>query len=93
MPWNNPASATSVASRLARLTRDGWDISIETRSILSFAGDDYRLEATLEARHNDALVFSRTWDERLPRPRAVIPGVADADSISPAPPPQQGVSE
>jgi predicted acyl esterase len=72
MPWQAPEQATSEATRLARLVREGWDLRIETRSRLCFDGSDYRFEAKLDAYENDTAVFSRSWDERIPRPRAEI---------------------
>ena len=72
MPWQAPEQATSEATRLARLVREGWDLRIETRSCLCFDGSDYRFEAKLDAYENDTAVFSRSWDERIPRPRAEI---------------------
>ena len=71
MPWQDPASATSEARRLAAMERSDWRIRLETRSQVGFDGADYRFQATIEAFEDDKKIFDRSWDERVPRPRAL----------------------
>jgi hypothetical protein len=72
MPWRDPAQAVSAARRLAGFERDNWSARVETTSRLTFAGDAYRFEATIEAFDNGEKIFERKWDETTPRPKARI---------------------
>ena len=70
MPWDDPAGATSTASRKAAFKRDGWDCELRTDSVLSFSGDDYVFDGRLEAFENGVAILERRWSERVPRSAA-----------------------
>ena len=67
---DDPASVRSEASRLAELRRGGWHVTVETRSVLTMEGDNWRLKARIEARDGGKMIFSRCWDMALPRSSA-----------------------
>lgn len=67
MPWEDPASAISVAHRKAAFQREGWDCALKTESAVSFSGDDYVFEGRFEALENGKIFFERHWSERVPR--------------------------
>ncbi|MBV7671781.1 CocE/NonD family hydrolase [Streptomyces halstedii] len=50
-----------------RFRRPGWDIRVETRTVLTCDTDTFRVDATLDGYEDGRRVFSRTWNERIPR--------------------------
>ncbi|MET7798765.1 CocE/NonD family hydrolase [Streptomyces decoyicus] len=61
---------TSVSGESAwtmRFERDGWNVRIETRTVLWCNESEFFVDATLDGFENDRRVFSRTWNETLPR--------------------------
>jgi hypothetical protein len=48
-------------------SRDEWNVRTETRTVLTSTGSDFVLHATLDGYEGDQRVFSRTWNERVPR--------------------------
>ncbi|SCK32142.1 hypothetical protein H181DRAFT_02570 [Streptomyces sp. WMMB 714] len=48
-------------------SRDEWDVRTETRTVLTSTGTEFVLHATLDGYEGDRRVFSRTWNERVPR--------------------------
>lgn len=47
--------------------RDGWHTRTVTRTILSSTTTHFRIQATLDAYEGDSRVFSKSWDEWVPR--------------------------
>lgn len=61
---------TSVSGETAwtmRFQRDDWNVRIETRTVLRCSESEFFVDATLDGFENDRRVFSRTWNETLPR--------------------------
>ena len=61
---------TSVSGETAwtmRFQRDNWDVRVETRTVLRCSESEFFVDATLDGFENDRRVFSRTWNETLPR--------------------------
>lgn len=50
-----------------RVQREDWDVRIETRTVLRRSDSEFFSDATLDGFENDRRVFSRTWNETLPR--------------------------
>ncbi|MFO1062167.1 MAG: CocE/NonD family hydrolase C-terminal non-catalytic domain-containing protein, partial [Dongiaceae bacterium] len=71
---DDPAATRSETTRRAAFKRGEWQASIDTTSVLTATAEAFRLEASLEAREGDRLVFERRWD--LTIPRAGAPGSA-----------------
>jgi len=47
--------------------RGDWDVRTETRTVLACTATEFLLNATLDGYEGARRVFSRTWNERLPR--------------------------
>ncbi|MFD5723820.1 CocE/NonD family hydrolase [Streptomyces sp. NPDC127036] len=61
---------TSVSGESAwtmRFRRDEWDIRVETRTRLTSDAGEFFVDATLDGYEGDKRVFSRTWNEQVPR--------------------------
>ncbi len=66
--WNNnydTLRAEVISNRGFR--RNGWELTTITRTILTSTRTHFRLRATLDAYEEDTRVFSKTWDESIPR--------------------------
>lgn len=50
-----------------RFSRTDWDVRVETRTVLSSDKDTFQVDATLDGYEDGRRVFSRTWNERIPR--------------------------
>lgn len=50
-----------------RFGRDGWDVRVETRTVLTSDDEAFQVDATLDGFENGHRVFSRTWNERIGR--------------------------
>ncbi|MFF7893230.1 CocE/NonD family hydrolase [Streptomyces sp. NPDC007907] len=50
-----------------RFRRDDWDVRVVTHTKLSCDASDFFVDATLDAYESDRRVFSRTWNEKVPR--------------------------
>ncbi|MFI6805455.1 CocE/NonD family hydrolase [Streptomyces luteogriseus] len=50
-----------------RFRRDDWDVRVVTQTRLTCDETDFFVDATLDAYEADRRVFSRTWNERVPR--------------------------
>lgn len=68
---DDPSQARSEATRRAAFRRGDWHVAVETRSVLTPQGDDWRLFATLEAFEAGEKVFARDWDLTIPRSSAL----------------------
>ncbi|MFJ9978439.1 CocE/NonD family hydrolase [Streptomyces cyaneofuscatus] len=68
---------TSVADDFASLSgrsawtmtfsRPGWDVRVETSTVLTSSADTFTVDATLDGYEGGRRVFSRTWNETVPR--------------------------
>ncbi|MEV6795555.1 CocE/NonD family hydrolase [Streptomyces sp. NPDC051320] len=61
---------TSVSGEAAwtmRFHREDWDVRVETRTVLRCSESEFFVDATLDGYEHDRRVFSRTWNETLPR--------------------------
>ncbi|MFJ8825155.1 CocE/NonD family hydrolase [Streptomyces sp. NPDC102467] len=50
-----------------RFQRDDWDVEVRTSTTLRCDATTFQVNATLDAYESDRRVFSRTWNETLPR--------------------------
>ncbi|MFC8021974.1 CocE/NonD family hydrolase [[Kitasatospora] papulosa] len=50
-----------------RFRRPGWDVRVETRTVLTSDSEVFRVDATLDGYEDGRRVFSRTWNEEVPR--------------------------
>lgn len=50
-----------------RFRRDDWDVRVVTHTRLTCTETDFFVDATLDAYEADRRVFSRTWNEQVPR--------------------------
>lgn len=60
-------SAAGVTYTKRELKRDDWDICIVTRTVLTCDRHNFYLRAQLDAYEADEQVFSKNWDETVPR--------------------------
>lgn len=60
-------SATGESTWTMRFHRDDWDTKIVTHTELSCDEQDFHVSATLDAYEGRRRVFSRTWNESVPR--------------------------
>ncbi|MEU4179662.1 CocE/NonD family hydrolase [Streptomyces sp. NPDC026589] len=61
---------TSPSGRSAwtmRFSRPGWDVRVETSTVLTANADEFIVDATLDGYEDGRRVFSRTWNETVPR--------------------------
>ncbi|MFJ6438383.1 CocE/NonD family hydrolase [Streptomyces sp. NPDC091416] len=64
---------SSLSGRSAwtmRFRRPGWDVRVETSTVLSSTAGEFTVDATLDGYENGRRVFSRTWNETVPRDMA-----------------------
>lgn len=64
---SDPLSATGEVRTVRRFNREGWDVRIEVRTVLTSDLDNFRLVAELDAYENGIRVRSRNWDRLIPR--------------------------
>ncbi|NEC69856.1 CocE/NonD family hydrolase [Streptomyces sp. SID9727] len=50
-----------------RFRRTGWDVRVETRTMLTSDDTAFHVDATLDGYEDGRRVFSRTWNESVPR--------------------------
>lgn len=50
-----------------RFRRAGWDVRVETRTVLTSDDEAFHVDATLDGYEGGHRVFSRTWNERISR--------------------------
>ncbi|MFC4496547.1 CocE/NonD family hydrolase [Streptomyces ovatisporus] len=60
-------SARGESAWTMAFSRDEWDVRTETRTVLTSTDTEFLLHATLDGYEGDRRVFSRTWNERVPR--------------------------
>jgi putative CocE/NonD family hydrolase len=64
---SDPLSAKAEVMQKTLLRRGDWSTRIETHTQLSATQESFHLTAELNAYEGSDLVFSRGWDERIPR--------------------------
>jgi predicted acyl esterase len=60
-------SASGESTWTMRFQRDDWDVRVVTHTQLRCDETDFFVDATLDAYEADRRVFSRTWNEKVPR--------------------------
>ncbi|MEV5612494.1 CocE/NonD family hydrolase [Streptomyces sp. NPDC052225] len=60
-------SASGVSTWTMGFSREGWDVRVRTRTELTCDASMFYVNATLDAYESDRRVFSRTWNESVPR--------------------------
>ncbi|MGK5499790.1 CocE/NonD family hydrolase [Streptomyces sp. URMC 125] len=60
-------SARGESEWTMEFTRGDWSVRTVTRTVLRCTGDEFAVHATLDGYEGGDRVFSRTWNERLPR--------------------------
>lgn len=80
---DDPGRARSETLRRAEFQRGDWHAAVETRTVLTSEGADWRFRATLDAYEGEARIFARNWDLRIPRSSA---GRSSGSRPSDAPP-------
>ncbi|MFI0241084.1 CocE/NonD family hydrolase [Streptomyces sp. NPDC016845] len=63
--FTSPAGETTWTMRFRR--GDDWDVRVVTSTTLRCDATSFQVDATLDAYESDRRVFSRTWNETLPR--------------------------
>ena len=63
----DPLSAESRTERVDHWKKNGLEIELHTRQHLTADGTDFHFTAKMEAFENGQKVFSRTWEEAIPR--------------------------
>ncbi len=63
----DPLSARAEISEHLGMRRGAWRIRVDARTVTTADADHFRVQATLEAREAGEVVFSREWNERIPR--------------------------
>ena len=64
---DDPLSAVVELGRTLTMSRDAWQVRIETSMRLSCTRDAFRLEGSLRAREGASEVCHREWDRAIPR--------------------------
>ncbi len=64
---DDPLSAVAEMHRSETLSRDGWQVRIETQMRLSCTREAFLLRATLRAREGTRELCHREWDRSIPR--------------------------
>ncbi|WNI26658.1 CocE/NonD family hydrolase [Streptomyces sp. ITFR-16] len=60
-------SVTGESAWTMRFRRPAWDVRVETRTVLTSDETDFHVDATLDGYEDGRRVFSRTWNESVPR--------------------------
>ncbi len=63
----DPLSARAELLQKTVARREGWSTSVETWVKLTASKEEFRLQAELIALNDQARVFSKSWDRRIPR--------------------------
>jgi hypothetical protein len=64
---DDPLSAVAELRRVTTMSRDAWQIRIETQVRLSCTHDAFRLQGALRALEGANEVCHREWDRSIPR--------------------------
>lgn len=60
-------SVSGEAAWTMKFGRAGWNVRVETRTTLTSDEENFFVDATLDGYEDDRRVFSRTWNEKVPR--------------------------
>ncbi|MET9544098.1 CocE/NonD family hydrolase [Streptomyces sp. NPDC006627] len=60
-------SVTGESAWTMSFARDDWEVSVRTRTVLRCDEDGFLVDATLDGYEGERRVFSRTWNETVPR--------------------------
>ncbi|MFH8290343.1 CocE/NonD family hydrolase [Streptomyces sp. NPDC018059] len=60
-------SVTGESAWTMSFAREDWDVSVHTRTVLRCDEDGFLVDATLDGYEGERRVFSRTWNETVPR--------------------------
>jgi hypothetical protein len=63
----DPLRARAAMQQRSELRRGAWHVAVESEIEVSCTRDAFRVQARLEAFEGEQRVFSRRWDERVPR--------------------------
>jgi hypothetical protein len=63
----DPATTAVRSDGEVRMERPGWSVATRGHLALSADAESFYLSIGLTALHNDEIVFSRTWEDRVPR--------------------------
>ena len=64
---SDPLSAEATIHRRVINRRGPWSTTVDTEMKLTATRDSFRLRARLTAREGEAEIFTRSWDEEIPR--------------------------
>jgi hypothetical protein len=64
---DDPLSAVAEVGRVQTMSRNGWQIRIETQMRLSCTRDVFLLQASLRAWEGANEICRRDWDRSIPR--------------------------
>ncbi len=64
---NDYATVRGFVEQVRHFRRDAWEVMTVTRTTLTASPTHFLIRATLDAYQGDARVFSRSWDEAIPR--------------------------
>ena len=64
---NNPLSAVAELHNIQTVSRDAWQIRVETQMRLACTGDAFLLQGSLRAFEGANEVCRRDWDRSIPR--------------------------
>lgn len=67
---NDPLSAKAESQWKISLSKDGWDVRIETHSTVTATADHYLLHNTVRTFKGEELFFDRTFEKEIPRTSA-----------------------
>ncbi|MEU9096014.1 CocE/NonD family hydrolase [Streptomyces sp. NPDC048428] len=60
-------SVSGESAWTMRFRRPAWDVRVETRTVLTSNETEFHVDATLDGYEDGRRVFSRTWNESIPR--------------------------
>ncbi len=64
---NNYDTLRGEVKSQRKFSRNDWEATTITRTILTSTRTHFRIHATLDAYEKDSRIFSKTWDESIPR--------------------------
>ncbi|OCJ08056.1 peptidase S15 [Rhizobium sp. AC44/96] len=64
---DDPLSALYVLTQTYEMGREGWMITIDSRTEMRSDATNFYISGTLEAKENGKSVTTRTWDQTIPR--------------------------
>jgi hypothetical protein len=64
---NRYATVRGEVVQQRHFERPGWQVRTETRTVLTSTADSFVIRATLDAYEGDVRLFSKSWDETVPR--------------------------